>query len=71
MDAHLLIDPTKLAEFCRRRRIRTLDVFGSVLRGDFGSASDVDLLVEFEPKNGLKPLIRPEVLANARALYAA
>jgi predicted nucleotidyltransferase len=34
---------------CRRHRIRRLSVFGSVLREDFSAASDVDILVEFEP----------------------
>lgn len=37
-----------MAEFCRRHRIRKLAFFGSVLRDDFGPASDVDVLVEFE-----------------------
>jgi len=39
----------EIAGFCRRNRIRRLALFGSVLRGDFGPESDVDLLVEFEP----------------------
>ncbi len=39
----------KIAEFCRRRRIRKLSLFGSVLRDDFGEDSDLDVLVEFEP----------------------
>jgi predicted nucleotidyltransferase len=39
----------KIAEFCRRYHIRKLAFFGSVLRDDFGSNSDVDVLVEFEP----------------------
>lgn len=38
-----------LAAFCRRRHIRRLSLFGSVLRPDFGPESDVDVLVEFEP----------------------
>lgn len=38
-----------IAEFCRRHRIRRLCLFGSVLRDDFRSDSDVDVLVEFEP----------------------
>jgi len=37
-----------IAEFCRRHRIRRLAVFGSVLRDDFRTDSDVDVLVEFE-----------------------
>ena len=43
------IPKDKLAEFCRRNRIRRLSLFGSVLRDDFGPDSDVDVLVEFEP----------------------
>ncbi len=38
----------RLAEFCRTNHIRRLSLFGSVLRADFGPASDVDVLVEFE-----------------------
>ncbi len=37
-----------LAEFCRRRRIKQLSLFGSAARGDFGPTSDIDLLVDFE-----------------------
>jgi predicted nucleotidyltransferase len=42
------VDKDKLARFCRRRHIRRLSFFGSVLREDFGPDSDVDVLVEFE-----------------------
>lgn len=38
-----------IADFCRRRHIRKLALFGSVLRDDFRPDSDVDVLVEFEP----------------------
>lgn len=38
----------RIADFCRRHRIRKLSLFGSVLRDDFGPESDVDVLVEFE-----------------------
>jgi len=37
-----------LAEYCRKNRIRELAAFGSVLRGDFGPNSDLDLLVVFD-----------------------
>jgi uncharacterized protein len=37
-----------IQEFCRRRHIRKLSVFGSYLREDFGPDSDIDFLVEFE-----------------------
>jgi len=43
------IEHRHLAEVCQRHHIRSLALFGSVLRDDFGPASDVDVLVEFEP----------------------
>jgi len=44
-----MVDQERLAEFCRKRHIRRLALFGSALRQDFGPESDVDVLVEFEP----------------------
>ncbi len=41
----------KIAEFCRRHHIRSLAVFGSALRDDFRSDSDLDILVEFQPQH--------------------
>jgi uncharacterized protein len=49
MTAKIQISKGLLDDFCRRRRIRSLSLFGSVLRDDFGPQSDVDVLVEFEP----------------------
>jgi predicted nucleotidyltransferase len=37
-----------LAEFCRRNHVRTLALFGSVLRSDFHPDSDIDILIEFD-----------------------
>lgn len=46
----IVIDRDKIAVFCRRRGIRKLSLFGSVLRNDFDPGrSDVDVLAEFEP----------------------
>lgn len=47
--AAIEIPSDRLAEFCRRYKVRELSLFGSALREDFGPDSDVDLLVEFEP----------------------
>jgi predicted nucleotidyltransferase len=44
------IPTEQIAEFCRRNQIKTLSLFGSVLREAFGPDSDVDVLVEFEPE---------------------
>ena len=44
------IDREQIAQFCRKRGIRKLSLFGSVLRADFNpQQSDVDVLAEFEP----------------------
>jgi len=37
----------KLAEFCKRNRVRKLSLFGSALKGELRKDSDIDLLVEF------------------------
>ena len=42
------IPKDKLEEFCKKYHIRKLSLFGSVLRDDFSTESDVDFLVEFE-----------------------
>lgn len=42
-------DKERIREFCRKNQIKKLAFFGSVLRDDFTSDSDVDVLVEFEP----------------------
>ena len=42
-----------IGRFCRRWRITELALFGSVLREDFGPASDVDVLVTFGPDGGI------------------
>jgi predicted nucleotidyltransferase len=42
----------KIADFCRRWKIARLEVFGSVLREDFGPESDVDFI--FTPGAGFQ-----------------
>lgn len=49
MHAHIGVDDSELAAFCRKNHIRKLAFFGSVLRSDFRSDSDIDVLIEFEP----------------------
>lgn len=38
----------QIAELCRKYDVEQLDVFGSVLRDEFGPDSDVDFLVVFK-----------------------
>ncbi len=48
----LEVAPEALEAFCRRWHIARLEVFGSVLRDDFDTSSDIDFLVSFEPEGG-------------------
>jgi predicted nucleotidyltransferase len=92
------IPEAKITDFCHRNQVKSLELFGSVLRADFRPDSDVDVLVEFEPgarigfvalgrmqrelmallerpvdlvpKDGLKPVIRQDVLASTEVIYA-
>ena len=49
MARNMVVPRGEIAEFCRRHHLRKLALFGSVLREDFGPASDVDVLIELEP----------------------
>ena len=46
--------------FCRKWGIVEMSLFGSVLRGDFASASDVDVLITFADgaRHGLFDMVR-------------
>ena len=44
---NIYIPTDKVTAFCQRNGIRKLSLFGSALREDFRSDSDIDLLVEF------------------------
>jgi uncharacterized protein len=39
-----------IKDLCERYRAKELSIFGSALREDFRTDSDIDLLVEFEPE---------------------
>jgi hypothetical protein len=47
----LSLPDVQVREFCVKHHIRRITLFGSVLRDDFGPASDVDFLVEFEAQH--------------------
>jgi hypothetical protein len=38
----------EIAKFCQRWKIQELAVFGSVLRADFNSESDIDIIASFD-----------------------
>ena len=46
----------KIADFCKRNRIRKLSLFGSALKGELRKDSDIDFLVEFHRGETAEPL---------------
>jgi len=48
MQQNIRVNNNLLSDFCRRNHIARLSFFGSILRDDFDSHSDVDVLVDFE-----------------------
>jgi len=49
VESEIVIPKGKIADFCRRWKVTELALFGSVLRGDFGPDSDIDVMVSFAP----------------------
>jgi predicted nucleotidyltransferase len=50
MQDSITLDSGALDEFCLRWKVAGLSLFGSSVRADFGPASDVDVLVTFNPE---------------------
>lgn len=48
LQKRLQYSEASLSRFCRDNNIKSLSVFGSVLRSDFNKSSDIDLLIEFK-----------------------
>jgi hypothetical protein len=48
MGVQVAVDPNRIAEFCRKWRVKELSIFGSAVRDDFRPDSDVDVLVVYE-----------------------
>ena len=57
------INRDAIVRVCEQHHIRFLALFGSQVKGDAGSDSDVDVLVEFEP--GMTPGLGIEAVADA------
>lgn len=47
-------EQAELRRICERHSVRRLELFGSAVRNDFGRASDLDFLIEFNGVPGLE-----------------
>jgi len=52
MGIHIDINRKRIVAFCDRWKVTELSLFGSVLRDDFTTESDVDVLVTFKSDHG-------------------
>lgn len=43
-----LVDLDAVAAFCKKHKVKSFALFGSILREDFDAKSDVDVLVDFD-----------------------
>ena len=59
----------RVADFCHKWKVTELALFGSVLRGDFGPESDIDVLVELGPGHGLDLFDWMEMIAELGAIF--
>ena len=69
MSPQIRIDRERIAEFCRKWKITEFALFGSVLRDDFRSDSDIDVLVAFAPGAGITFDNRVEMLDELSAIF--
>lgn len=51
MKSAITFPKDKITDFCSRWRVAELSLFGSILREDFHSQSDVDVLIAFQPES--------------------
>jgi len=51
-------------EVAQKYHVRTLGLFGSVVRNDFSAASDIDILVDFIQPIGIEFIDLAELLEN-------
>ena len=63
------IPKTKIAEFCRRWNVSEFAIFGSALRGDFRSDSDIDVLVSFAPQAHVTLFDMVEMQDELKAIF--
>lgn len=59
----------RIADFCRKWRVREFSLFGSVLREDFCADSDVDVLISLEDDHGLGLWDLPEMVDELETLF--
>jgi len=63
LKANIDIEYSKIVSFCKKWGIKEFSIFGSVLRDDFNSESDIDVIIDFDESRAytLSECVRMEV----------
>ena len=59
----------EVRSICAKYHVRELSIFGSVLRPEFSTSSDLDFLVEFEPQAAIGLLELAGMQLELQALF--
>ena len=70
MPLTMLIDYARIAEFCRKWRVKEFAIFGSALRDDFTPQSDINVLVELLPDHGLDLYDWMDMIEELQTIFA-
>jgi hypothetical protein len=65
----LKVSNETVAAFCEKWKVSELALFGSVLREDFDSDSDVDILVDFAPEADWSLFDWVDMIDELKALF--
>ncbi len=69
MPIKISFDDQQLQEFCQQQNVKRLALFGSVLRDDFSTSSDIDVLVEFEDGKTPSLLGWPDMIEKLSKIF--
>ncbi len=63
------VSTAQIDGFCRRWGLLELSLFGSVMRPDFSSTSDVDVMIKLDPERDYGPWDWLEMIDQLQALF--
>ena len=63
------VSEPEISFFCHKWNIQELALFGSVLRDDFGSESDVDVLVTFQSESEVSLFDMAQMQIELQAIF--
>jgi uncharacterized protein len=59
----------QIEDFCRKYGVAEFSLFGSILRDDFGPASDVDVMLAFLPDHGFTFENTPDIQDDLQRIF--